>query len=383
MLNFPLVNPDNQVRDVPLDAIEVGERIRRQFEGIDQLAASLEQQGQMQPIVLDRTPLPNGRHELIAGERRYRATAQLGHPTIEARFVDPSSEVERLLMEYAENAVRQDFTWPEQVQFRAKFHHLQQAKHGEGTKGHGGGGWSLEKTAAALGLSIGPISEDVRLAEALERDPSLANFSSKEKALRELRNKTAITIQDALAARVDPLRAESYVLSGTDTMITSIVLMFVPQIPEHASSLAVPTHVVQGPMAGDAQNPSPFIWHVEGEQTTEQTETHFHHAYAQFDVIYNGNEPYIYSPAPNDIIAAPAVPPTQRIHPDQLPAALYAHFIDALTKPGDLVVDLASRGGTCAVVSIIKDRKCYVFEPNDHLRAATVIRISNALAMKG
>ena len=44
--------------------------------GLDELARSLRTQGLLQPVVV--RPLPDGRFELIAGERRWRAAQRAG-----------------------------------------------------------------------------------------------------------------------------------------------------------------------------------------------------------------------------------------------------------------------------------------------------------------
>lgn len=60
---------------------------------IKALAISIRERGQLQPIVVgprDKT----GRHPLIAGERRYRAIAFLGRPTVDAVIRDAASRPE-------------------------------------------------------------------------------------------------------------------------------------------------------------------------------------------------------------------------------------------------------------------------------------------------
>ncbi|MDE0225917.1 MAG: ParB/RepB/Spo0J family partition protein [Gammaproteobacteria bacterium] len=76
-------------------------------EGIDELAASIESQGLMQPIVV--RPRPGGGYELIAGERRWRAAQKAGLGRIAAivRDVDDS---EAMAMALIENIQREALT---------------------------------------------------------------------------------------------------------------------------------------------------------------------------------------------------------------------------------------------------------------------------------
>jgi ParB family transcriptional regulator, chromosome partitioning protein len=63
-----------ELREVPVEMISVNPRQpRRHFDesALEELAASLSQQGVLQPVLL--RPRPGGRYELVAGERRWRA----------------------------------------------------------------------------------------------------------------------------------------------------------------------------------------------------------------------------------------------------------------------------------------------------------------------
>lgn len=78
---------------------------RRHFDeaGLAELAASIRENGLLQPILV--RPLPDGRHQLVAGERRLRASRLAGLPTIAAivtRADDPAA------LALVENLQRQD-----------------------------------------------------------------------------------------------------------------------------------------------------------------------------------------------------------------------------------------------------------------------------------
>jgi N6-adenosine-specific RNA methylase IME4 len=90
----------------PLKQIRVGKRHRRDLGDIAGLAASMGELGLLHPVVVR----PDGM--LIAGERRLRAAEQLGWSTIPVTVVD-LNQVAR--GEFAENAVRKDFTLSEAV----------------------------------------------------------------------------------------------------------------------------------------------------------------------------------------------------------------------------------------------------------------------------
>jgi ParB family chromosome partitioning protein len=66
---------DGELRDIPVDLIQRGRyQPRRDMDpgALQELADSIRRQGVMQPVVV--RPIEEGRYELIAGERRWRAT---------------------------------------------------------------------------------------------------------------------------------------------------------------------------------------------------------------------------------------------------------------------------------------------------------------------
>lgn len=74
-------------------------------EAIDELAASIEMKGIIQPLVVRK--LGGGKYELVAGERRYRASQQLGLETVPV-IVKEVDENETLELALIENIQRQD-----------------------------------------------------------------------------------------------------------------------------------------------------------------------------------------------------------------------------------------------------------------------------------
>ncbi len=74
-LDQDVKNHDGELREIPVDLIQRGRfQPRRDMDPVtlQELADSIRQQGVMQPVVV--RPISEGRFELIAGERRWRAT---------------------------------------------------------------------------------------------------------------------------------------------------------------------------------------------------------------------------------------------------------------------------------------------------------------------
>ncbi|MBC7192973.1 ParB/RepB/Spo0J family partition protein [Marinobacter sp.] len=74
-LDDDVTSHDGELRNIPIDLIQRGRyQPRRDMDpaALQELADSIRRQGVMQPVVV--RPIQEGRYELIAGERRWRAT---------------------------------------------------------------------------------------------------------------------------------------------------------------------------------------------------------------------------------------------------------------------------------------------------------------------
>jgi ParB family chromosome partitioning protein len=97
-----------ELRDVAVELIEPNpNQPRRRFdaEALEGLAGSLTEHGVLQPILV--RPLPGGRYELVAGERRWRAAQMAGLEVVPA-IVERRDDDESLEAAIIENMVRED-----------------------------------------------------------------------------------------------------------------------------------------------------------------------------------------------------------------------------------------------------------------------------------
>lgn len=97
-----------RLREIPLAMIRSNpDQPRRRFndESIKSLAASIADAGLIQPVIV--RPLADGRYELIAGERRWRAAHEAQLETIPA-LVRDEDEIRRLQTALIENVARED-----------------------------------------------------------------------------------------------------------------------------------------------------------------------------------------------------------------------------------------------------------------------------------
>jgi ParB family chromosome partitioning protein len=104
----PAQAEEEDLRSIPLDLISPNPRQPRASldeQGLRQLADSIKTHGILQPVLL--RPLTEGRYELIAGERRWRAARLAGLERIPA-VIRSREDSQRLELALIENMARED-----------------------------------------------------------------------------------------------------------------------------------------------------------------------------------------------------------------------------------------------------------------------------------
>ncbi|MDG2249562.1 MAG: ParB/RepB/Spo0J family partition protein [Gammaproteobacteria bacterium] len=99
---------DGDLKNIPIDLIQRGKyqpRTDMHEEALQELAASIKSQGVMQPIVI--RPLSLDKYEIIAGERRWRASQIAGLDTIPA-IIKPVGDEAAIAMSLIENIQREN-----------------------------------------------------------------------------------------------------------------------------------------------------------------------------------------------------------------------------------------------------------------------------------
>ncbi len=102
------VEKDGDLKNIPVDLIQRGKyqpRTDMHEEALEELASSIRAQGVMQPIVV--RPISADKYEIIAGERRWRATQIAGLDTIPA-IIKPVGDEAAIAMSLIENIQREN-----------------------------------------------------------------------------------------------------------------------------------------------------------------------------------------------------------------------------------------------------------------------------------
>jgi DNA modification methylase/ParB-like chromosome segregation protein Spo0J len=174
--------------------IIVTNRARKELgDDYEDLKESIKKRGLLHPICVSKAD-----SELVAGFRRLQSHIDLGLEKIEVRYREDLSPLEKKLLELEEN-IHKALTWDEQAVLRAQIHILQQEIHGKAVKGHKSDGYSLEDTARDLSLTKVTLSQDLRLANALQELPELRKITSRRQALKAIDRIEEVALLTALA----------------------------------------------------------------------------------------------------------------------------------------------------------------------------------------
>jgi ParB family chromosome partitioning protein len=140
------------VKVIPIERIEPNPqnpRLAIDEVMLEELAASIREHGVLQPILV--RPIGENHFQLIAGERRWRASKIAGHPTIPALVEDIDDET-ALEISIIENLQREDISPLEEA-----------AMYDRMIRDHG---YSIRKLAEKLGKDKGYLENRLRLADA-------------------------------------------------------------------------------------------------------------------------------------------------------------------------------------------------------------------------
>ena len=100
---------EQAIYDIPMKDIKVSDQNVRHTDAdvdINDLAASIEVHGQLQPVVLRGEKDDGPTYELIVGQRRYLAHKKLGSATIRATFAGNITDLQAKIRSLAENVHR-------------------------------------------------------------------------------------------------------------------------------------------------------------------------------------------------------------------------------------------------------------------------------------
>lgn len=227
--------------NIPVEDIAVVDRGREDLGDIPALAANMRQRaseglpGQMTAGVVRRsTPADLEKYDidpavtpfvLVAGERRYRACVLAGFDTFRADDFGELSPLQRKIVELEENLNRKDMTWAEEVLLKDEINELRKQAAAEQGKT-----FTQKELAVELKETPANTSRDLKLAQALKADPSLAQAGGKVAAMRQLEFQKSVETRIARVGSAPMKRVE-------ERLVTADMRTFVRTIKDKSIDL--------------------------------------------------------------------------------------------------------------------------------------------------
>jgi ParB family chromosome partitioning protein len=119
---------------IDIDKIVVGDRIRKDFGDIEELAEDIKENTLLNALVVTPSGNGDGTYLLIAGERRLRACKMLGYKAVPVNTVGVDDAEQALMMEISENECRKEFTKTERLEYARRLAQLEKAKSEQGKR---------------------------------------------------------------------------------------------------------------------------------------------------------------------------------------------------------------------------------------------------------
>lgn len=157
---------------IDIDKIVVGDRIRKDFGDIQELAEDIKENTLLNALVVTPSGNGDGTYLLIAGERRLRACKMLGYRAVPVNTVGVDDAEQALMMEISENECRKEFTKTERLEYARRLALIEGAKAkermsegGKGTQDIAGVGETRAKVAQALGTNRETLRQEQIIAD--------------------------------------------------------------------------------------------------------------------------------------------------------------------------------------------------------------------------
>jgi len=188
-----------ETKQIAISSIIVGNRDREDLGDLLGLAKSIKAVGLINPIIVDKDL------NLVAGLRRIEAVKLLKEDKIEARFYEELTDYQRRRILIEEEIIhKKSMTWVEEIKLKAELHELYIKEHTHENAQRtvrGRKAWGQKQTAESLGIAMSTLSEELRLAKALESFPELLKIKSKSDAVRKMYRLREFSLLQAIAQR--------------------------------------------------------------------------------------------------------------------------------------------------------------------------------------
>jgi len=178
-------------RSIPLDSIIVEpSRQRKEFKGIEELASSISEVGQINPIVVTPDFI------LVAGERRLRAHQLLGLTHILAQLTTDLPQDELEVIELEENIKRKDLTWREELDGICRIHQRKLSQNAE---------WNQTETAKLLSIGRNKVNDCLMIQRFIEAGDTLVENADTFTTAKNIALRKSERAMEEVDAKIDDL----------------------------------------------------------------------------------------------------------------------------------------------------------------------------------
>ena len=404
-----------------ISSIHIGDRFRKEYKDIQQLAESIQRIGLIHPILLDQD------YNLVAGGRRLRAYVYLEREDIEATFQRDLTELDRRIIEVEENIQRQDLEWHELIALRAEINRLKMDQHKDDKDEDGFEveGWNQIKTAELLGISRGTLADNLSHARVIEQIPELKNLPTEKESKQVLKGysrqikvqemlddgtlelpkdfdfERAYMIGDALAGlKALPDEHPSFLFAEVDTPYGIELNKLredrinyeewdqeefdgkTREAVEQVYRVLAPdswcvwwfawTHMgtVNAALtqAGFTLDKVPIIWNKSGHKSTSsRPDLYLARGYEQCFVAYKGH-PVLYGAGRSNVFNYPQPDEGSRIHPAQRPVGLIRDLLRTFAIPGATVISPFLGSGNTIIAAYQEGMKAFGWDLSEATR---------------
>ena len=407
--------------------IAVINRQRTELDGkkVVELATSIEARGLLHPVVV-RQPHEDEKdlglpYVLMVGGRRLAAHLYLGREFIEARDFGQLDPLEAEQAELEENLIRENISWQDEVNARARIHTLRSMQNPSQT---------FDATAEEIGVDKATLSRDLQLAKLIKNDPSLLAATTKGAAHRQAKFKKNI---EAKLANVE--RASEVDLRGK--LVTADWLDFTKGLPDASVDLVLsdlPYGIDQFEVQSGGENhiskfddsketvlPAiealipeliritksdgwiclfmsyefhgwlmeqfrkhglnpelpPWVWarHNQPGNYGHYPTLHAANRYEMIVVVNRGSAMFVKKPLEN-VLAFASLTKEEKVHNHQKPHELIRELISRFTVPGELVVDVCFGSGAHLAAAADMGREFLGCEKNPVMLDAALVNVS-------
>ncbi len=240
----------NTVIELPLDSIESNKKQpRSKFDdqSLNELAESIREFGVLQPIIV-RSIGKNNSYEIVAGERRYRATKKIGLNTVPALILADIDDILSLEMALIENIHRDDLSPMEQAYAYKQLIDETSITHSELSKKIGKNRATITNTLRLLSLplEVQKLLDEEKISEGHAR--AILGIKEKKDQIKIAKKAAALGLSVRDVEKLANLQKEQ-----TDKRAEKTVLQFskIPKITGQLSDyLNSPVKIVIGKKKG-------------------------------------------------------------------------------------------------------------------------------------